>query len=104
MKVTKQIYDQAGVLREAYETGAEIQERFGIDEWHEPIGDEITLALDKGCEYRIKPEPLECWVNVYQNRDISNCGSGFRTKEAAEKASAGNAVRVAVHMREVTDD
>lgn len=104
MKVTKQIYDQAQMLCKAYESGAEIQERCGDDDWHEPIGDEITLALDNAYEYRIKPEPLECWVNVYSNTGINNCGSGFNTKEAAEKASAGNAVRVAVHMREVTDD
>ena len=104
MKVTKQIYDQAQMLCEAYESGADVQERYGSGNWGEPIGDEFSISDDSADNYRIKPEPLECWVNVYSNTGINNCGSGFNTKEAAEKASAGNAVRVAVHMREVTDD
>jgi hypothetical protein len=49
--------------------------------------------------YRIKPKPLECWVNVYGD----NLFSAYRSKEGAEKCVSGTASRVAVHMREVTE-
>jgi hypothetical protein len=47
-------------------------------------------------DYRIKPEPLECWVNVY-----NTCLNSHWT-EADAKAHAGEtALRIAVHMKEV---
>ena len=49
--------------------------------------------------YRIKPKPLECWVNVYGD----NLFSAYRSKEGAEKCVSGTASRIAVHMREVTE-
>ena len=49
-------------------------------------------------DYRIKPEPFECWVNVYS--DIVDCHT---TEEGAIKA-VYSAIRTAVHMREVMDE
>lgn len=50
--------------------------------------------------YRIKPKPLECWVNVY-----SKGGSQAHSSESiAREFASRDALRVAVHMREVTND
>ena len=47
-------------------------------------------------QYRIKPEPLECWVNVYEGV------MRVHTSEAgAKEAAQSYALRVAVHMKEV---
>jgi hypothetical protein len=46
-------------------------------------------------EYRIKPEPFECWVNVYDGR-LSDCT--WPTKEAANRGD--DSVKT-IHMREV---
>jgi len=50
--------------------------------------------------YRIKPKPLEFWVNAHPDNTVSV----FHTKESAKKFDNGNLSRVAVHMREVTND
>ena len=53
------------------------------------------------CEYRVKPEPLECWVNV------SACGTSYHTTEASARSWAKNdapsPLRVAVHLKEVVE-
>jgi hypothetical protein len=48
-------------------------------------------------DYRIKPEPLECWVNVYEH----GTNTVFESKVMAEAAAQSYALRVAVHMKEV---
>ena len=55
-------------------------------------------------EYRVKPEPLECWVNVYKDGSVTH----HHTKESAEQWAAkysGDeaAERVAVHLKEVQE-
>lgn len=49
--------------------------------------------------YRIKLKLLECWVNVY-----SKGGSQAHSSESdAREFASRDALRVAVHMREVTE-
>lgn len=57
--------------------------------------------------YRIKPKPLECWVNVYPGRAFNAYPSKALAiaNDAAEGVTKPDlALRVAVHMREVTND
>lgn len=51
------------------------------------------------CEYRIKPKPLECWVNVYQHDQLVIHPSQDEAREHASPC----ATRACVHMREVTE-
>jgi hypothetical protein len=50
--------------------------------------------------YRIKPEPIEMWVNVYPSGAHHRYGS---ESDARQHAREG-AYRVAVHLREVTGE
>lgn len=50
--------------------------------------------------YRVRPNRLEFLVNVQPDNTVSV----FHTKESAKKFDNGNLSRVAVHMREVTND
>ncbi len=47
-------------------------------------------------DYRIKPQPFECWVNVYYGEGIMS----FRSKSEALTYSK-EASLAAIHMREV---
>jgi hypothetical protein len=49
-------------------------------------------------DYRIKPEPLECWVNTYKN---SIYNALHPTEDSAKAAANEDTIRVAVHMKEV---
>lgn len=51
--------------------------------------------------FRIKPEPLERWVNVFSSGVLDDWTSEECAKKAAQ--GRGSIVRVAVHMREVTE-
>ena len=62
--------------------------------WHKWKGDYIYDAND----YRIKPEPIKIWVNVYLESKTLHM-----SRQYAENF-ADNAIRVAVPMIEVTDD
>ena len=53
----------------------------------------------EGVKWRIKPEPLECWVNVHRPGNIY----AHRTKEEADKGESDSRVRC-VRMREVEED
>jgi hypothetical protein len=48
-------------------------------------------------DYRIKPEPIEYWVNIYPSKAIGH----HETKDEAVLCAHSNALRVAVHMKEV---
>jgi hypothetical protein len=51
--------------------------------------------------YRIKPEPLECWVNVYSNESM--CVYSGEKEAKCSPDSSVVIVRRAVHMKEVRD-
>ena len=69
----------------------------GWTDWNPNGG--IRLA-DPDFRWCVKPkarEPLECWVNVYQSGSLSP----HKTAEEAQRNAASDAIRVAVHFREV---
>jgi hypothetical protein len=79
----------------AYKEGKQIQYYSHTkNKWVDESNPEFFENLD----YRVKPEPLELWVNVYANNVVLH-----RTEEVA-RISACNPVRTAVHMREVAED
>ena len=50
-------------------------------------------------DYRIKPEPLEGWCNIYG----SHAFGFYETKEEAEEAASSNVIKT-IKLREVTDE
>lgn len=56
---------------------------------------EIIAAIEV---FKAKPEPFECWANVYQD---GSC-MGFAREARALLETTPKHVRVAVHLREVT--
>ena len=86
-------------VAQALERGEDVEfQSFGCDVWRKARSYNWSWFPDR-IIYRIKPKPLECWVNVYGD----NLFSAYRSKECAEKCVGGTASRVAVHMREVTE-
>lgn len=61
--------------------------------WYDNEDPTFTYIYD---QYRIKPEPLECWVNVYPS-----CGVAYQSEQKAKENAIDDCKRVAVHMREV---
>ena len=66
-------------------------------------------AVDRPCffeadVYRVKPQLVECWITYYPQSPFEwQIGSGYTTKEEAEKAAV-YWKGVVVHMREVEDN
>ena len=82
-------------IMQAYANGEELQFKYR-DTWKQvntPNWDWVQY------DYRIKPEPLEIWVNTYPGNIAAHS-----TEKSAIKTAKGNALYVAVHMREVIDD
>ena len=78
----------------------EVRNKSGVGEWDiMPMPNfESWHCLD----YRIKPKPLEFWVNVYKGRYLSD---RYESKEAAlrGKSFADDYIKT-VKVREVTDE
>lgn len=51
-------------------------------------------------EYRVKPNPLVLWCNVYEHGGGVKEAYGYETKEKAERAASRDRCRVAVRMVE----
>ena len=54
-------------------------------------------------DYRVTPEPLEFWCNIYDDVDRRALYVVHSSKELAIKCDKPGAFRVAVHMREVVE-
>ena len=52
-------------------------------------------------EYRVKPEPLELWVNKY---DFGNYTIHESKEEAIKYCDRANVRKITIHMKEVIDD
>ena len=50
--------------------------------------------------YRIKPGPIEMWVNAYPSGALHR----YRSEHDAREHAHESAERIAVHLREVTDE
>jgi len=81
----------------AAERGEAIEWRFNFSDW----GDKgPNIPWYPHYEYRVKPEPLEFWVNTYEG----GVKLFHRTAEGAKAGvlmSGAPVVRVAVHVKEV---
>ena len=87
--------EQAAKLAQAYQwlsEGKEVEWCYNNGEWEDWSG-----LLTFPHEYRLKPIPLECWVNQYPDE----LGRAWEDLEGARRNSHDNAIRIAVHMREV---
>lgn len=73
---------------------------FGDSEDHWSYASTPCFNFDK-YQYRVKPDPFECWVNVYPSGDISGV---YKTKEDALLiAESGGFNEKTVFMREPTE-
>ena len=86
---------------EAFANGEEIQFKDSAGNW-ENSNNPMFYDLR---EYRIKPKPRECWVNICRFNTFSTC---HETKDSAEKVlnDANLDLRTweTVKFREVTDE
>ncbi len=81
----------------AFSEGSDVQWRRSEDSpWQTYAGEDSSVTFASGGEYRIKPEPFECWVNVYND----GCICAHSTKKKAKRGTANTSGRT-VHMREV---
>lgn len=53
-------------------------------------------------EYRIKPEPLECWVTFYDESFNKGFGGAYLSEDQAKRGACEHLKRI-IHMREVED-
>jgi hypothetical protein len=90
-------HDEMIAVIAAHKDGKTVQVRCkGSDrEWGYTSGPYWNFA---DCDYRIKPEPLEYWVNTYKN---SVYNALHPTEDSAKAAANEDTIRIAVHMKEV---
>lgn len=109
MKTTKEKIE----VMQAFLDGKKVEFKDVLDNrWH------IMLVLREpawdweSVDYRIKNEPLECWVNTYKRAPNLPKHTPFRSYHAflTQEEANGNALlyphvvtRAAVHMREVEE-
>lgn len=86
---------------QAFAEGEEIEwkDSGSDDEWtNYEHAQEYTFSFeDKDCDFRIKPEPFECWMNIYPE---NKGGHPYPTEEEAAKTFFAGSIRIA-HMKEV---
>jgi len=78
-------------------------ERGEIVQWEGKPGvwdDKRDNHWDSRYEYRLKPKPLEVWVNIYEN-DRPRTSLNHPTEAQARAMASPDALRTAVHMKEV---
>ena len=89
----------AAAIHTACAEGKSVQYRpQGGARWFDVPGATVAY-VDTEYQWRVKPEPLEFWTNVYGGGDF---GKWHRSAESARLAAGGDAIRIAVHFREVT--
>ena len=93
--LTRENADALADILSEYAAGGELQEEQQPQRW-----ETLRLGLiitNSDWSYRIKPKPLECWVNVYPN----TVQTQHESESEARDCACSDALRVAVHMREV---
>lgn len=88
-------------ILEHIERGYEVEFRSGgsTHKWMDfdpTLSYPISLLFSR--EFRLKPNPMEIWVNVYGDKKII-----YATKSLAERGAGTSAIKVAVHFREVVE-
>lgn len=87
-------------LAKAFAVGETLQiyiNRHGWTDWNPNGGIRLADPDFRWCVKPKAPEPLECWVNVYQSTHVA----AHKTADEAKQNAGPSAVRVAVHFREV---
>jgi len=88
-------------VMQAYLEGKTIQFRLWKEDDFTDWGSDAEPQWNWGAvEYRVKPEPLELWVNIYDNGAVLT----YKSEEEARGNVGTKIDRVAVHMREVIED
>lgn len=90
-------------IMQAFLDGETIEVRNkGDNLWMEAIPDKMPEWNFSKYVYRVKPEPFECFINVYHHGGFV----AFRTAEEAQAVAAQNPScrRIAMKVREVEDE
>ena len=90
---------EAIVVLQGKEDGKEI-EYWDFNQWRSlrVIGEDVMPNFNLS-KYRVKPEPLVMYVNVYSAQRYL-----YDSRDAAEHGAASGVIRTAVKMIEVVDD
>lgn len=89
--------DQIIEVTAAFKAGKKIQYN-SRGKWYD---DPCPTWNFSGVRYRVKPEPREWWLNVY-NSGVSVCSTVCSTEDAANAYSASYRIEC-VHVREVLE-
>ena len=83
----------------AFAEGKTIQHNLAAGGWD----DTDKLSADTMClTYRIKPEPFECWVNIYGG-DLNLYSYHTEKLALADSRDGREPIKSAIHMREVDE-
>lgn len=80
-------------IMQAFAEGKEIEWEHSSNVWHN--SNEYKPVWSDGVEYRIKPEPFECWVIFDENR------VPLAIDESKDKLNTNLSLTTTVRMREV---
>ena len=82
-------------LLQAFQRGEQLEWKYKeANIWH-PVRNPIWDFNHQ--EFRIKPKPLEMWINIYNDKMIYK----HETKQEAIDNAGSGCRRIAVHMKEV---
>ena len=95
-------FDYQFSIMQAIKDGVAVQVRSkDASVWraHRPVTDAFVALNFSDFEFRIKPQPLEVYMNVYQDGSL---GTGHVSATAAEQARGERNARI-IKLREVED-
>ena len=95
----QELVDRLRALADGIEDGQTIQTH-DTHGWMDRGDAYFKTWLSNAQDVRVKPKPLEGWANTYGDGSFAV----HPTKNDAKLQAGTGAVRIAVHMREVTDD
>lgn len=107
--MTRETYIKLKPILDAWAEGKTIQyRRINRTDWLDLKGTEINIEYtnNQGCEFRIKPEPREFWVNVYkpalgEDGPIDNI-TIYPTKTEADRGAHSSRLEC-IKVKEVLD-
>ena len=94
----QELVDRLRTLADGVEDGQTIQTQ-SFDGWLDRGDAYLKCWLTNMRTARVKPQPLEGWLNSYGD----DSWAVHPTEHDAKKNAGAGAVRVAVHMREVVE-
>jgi hypothetical protein len=85
----------------AFANGGVVQFRYSKNMKWQNTSDDPVFVVDN--EYRIKPEPMEIWVNIYDEKEDDVMGATYSSKVKAENYASFGVIKKAVKFREVIE-